>query len=165
MNRWLQGFTLIESMVVVAIIGLLTVLAYPAFQDLMIRARVSEALLVAGKVRTDLSLFYSENGRFPATRAERVPFEIRATDNHPTIRRLELQGVGVCNPGAGCRGTRIEIMLQRSVYMGIGGDANSQLRLEGFGGANRTVISWLCGPRDVQPLKLQWLPASCRTLS
>jgi type IV pilus assembly protein PilA len=157
-----RGFTLVEVMIVVAIIGLLAAVSFPALQDFVIRARVSEAVLVAGKVRTDLSAFYAEHGRFPATPEERRPFEITSTDGHPAIRRLALHGVGACNLNAGCRGTRIEIQLQRAVYFGVGGDANSQLRLEGVGGANGAVTSWRCGPRDVQPLKLQWLPASCR---
>ncbi|MBK1644520.1 hypothetical protein CKO25_07600 [Thiocapsa imhoffii] len=162
MKRPEQGFTLIELMIVVAIIGVLAAIAIPQYRDVVIRARVSEVLVAMGKVRTDLSLFYAEQGRFPATAAERAPFEITAADAHPTIRRLQLQGVGACNLNAGCTGTRVEVQLQRSVYHGIGGDANSQIRLEGQGGPNGGVVTWRCGPRDVQPLRLEWLPATCR---
>ncbi|WP_373509062.1 prepilin-type N-terminal cleavage/methylation domain-containing protein [Thiocapsa sp.] len=157
-----QGFNLIELMIVVAIIGILAAVAVPAYRDYAIRAKVSEVLLEVGKVKTDLSLFYSDHGRFPINSAERAPFEIVSTDQHPTIRRLELKGVGACNAAAGCAKARMEVMLRRSVYDGIGGDANSQLRLEGHGGPNGGVVTWLCGPRDVQPLKLEWLPATCR---
>jgi prepilin-type N-terminal cleavage/methylation domain-containing protein len=157
-----QGFTLIEVMVVVAIIGILAAIAFPSYRTYVIKAQVSEALLEIGKVKTDLSVFYSLNGRFPVNATEREPFEIQPGDNHSSIRRLALNGVGACNANAGCAGTRIEVMLQRSVYNGVGGDANSQLRLEGRGGPDGAVTQWLCGPRDVQPVRMEWLPSTCR---
>lgn len=157
-----QGFNLTELMIVVAIIGILAAVAVPAYQDYAIRAKVTEVLLEVGRVKTDLSLFYADHGRFPINSTEREQFDIFPADNHPSIRRLELKGVGACNADAGCAKARMEVMLRRSVYNGIGGDANSQLRLEGHGGPKGGVVNWLCGPRDVQPLRLEWLPATCR---
>jgi type IV pilus assembly protein PilA len=158
-----QGFNLIELMIVLAIIALLAALALPSYRDFTIRAKVSAVLAEIDKVKTDLSSFYAQHGRFPIDAAERQPFAIAAADNNPTIRVLEVKGVGACNANAGCPNARMEVMLQRSVYYGIGGDANSQIRMEGHGGRNGGVVEWLCGPRDIQPLKLQWLPSSCRT--
>ena len=157
-----NGFTLIELLIVVAIIAILIALAYPQYQNYVIRANISEALLEISKVRTDLAVFYALQGRFPISGEEREEFRIFPADGHPAIRNLRVQGVGACNENAGCTRSRIEVQLRRPVYLGIGGDAHSQLRLDGQAGP-AGVIAWTCGPRDVQPVKMQWLPASCRT--
>jgi type IV pilus assembly protein PilA len=58
MRRVQQGFTLIELMIVVAIIGILAAVALPAYQDYTIRARVSEAVLATSQCRTAISEIY-----------------------------------------------------------------------------------------------------------
>ena len=58
MKRMQQGFTLIELMIVVAIIGILAAVALPAYQDYTIRARVSEAILATSQCRTAISEVY-----------------------------------------------------------------------------------------------------------
>lgn len=62
-----KGFTLIELMIVVAIVGILAALAIPAYQDYMVRARVSEAVAHAAPAKTAVAETYSANGAFPAT--------------------------------------------------------------------------------------------------
>jgi len=72
MKKLQQGFTLIELMIVVAIIGILAAIAVPAYQDYTIRSRVSEAASLAGAVRTAMDVAYSEGyklGSIPTTPA------------------------------------------------------------------------------------------------
>ena len=61
-----QGFTLIELMIVVAIIGILAAVAIPAYQDYTIRARVTEGLSLASGAKTAVAEYYSTNGTLPA---------------------------------------------------------------------------------------------------
>ena len=66
MKRVQQGFTLIELMIVVAIIGILAAVALPAYQDYTIRARVSEAILATSQCRTAVSEGYQTGSALPA---------------------------------------------------------------------------------------------------
>ena len=70
MKKLQQGFTLIELMIVVAIIGILAAIAVPAYQDYTIRSRVSEAASLSGAVRTAIDVAFSEGyalGSIPNT--------------------------------------------------------------------------------------------------
>jgi type IV pilus assembly protein PilA len=60
-----KGFTLIELMIVVAIIGILAAIAIPAYQNYTIRAQVTEGLNLADAWKTSLSEFYATNGQMP----------------------------------------------------------------------------------------------------
>jgi type IV pilus assembly protein PilA len=68
MNRP-QGFTLIELMIVVAIIAILAAIAVSQYQDYVIRSQVSEGSALADGVKTAVAEFYDSNGRFPGANA------------------------------------------------------------------------------------------------
>lgn len=66
MKKTQQGFTLIELMIVVAIIGILAAVAIPAYQDYTIRAKVTEGIGFAAAAKTAVSEYYASKGAFPA---------------------------------------------------------------------------------------------------
>ena len=68
MKKVQQGFTLIELMIVVAIIGILAAIAIPAYQDYTIRAQVSEGMTLAAAAKAAVSESFSDKGEAPATR-------------------------------------------------------------------------------------------------
>ncbi|HFA7326805.1 TPA: pilin, partial [Neisseria gonorrhoeae] len=65
MNTLQKGFTLIELMIVIAIVGILAAVALPAYQDYTARAQVSEAILLAEGQKSAVTEYYPNNGEWP----------------------------------------------------------------------------------------------------
>ncbi len=76
-----KGFTLIELMIVVAIIGILAAIAIPAYQDYTIRAQVTEGLNLAGAAKAAVAESYSNTGNAPLNR-EAAGMSAAATDTN-----------------------------------------------------------------------------------
>ena len=87
-----RGFTLIELMIAIAIIGVLAAIAIPQFTNYLARARVSEALNLAQSCRTSFVEFYSTRGTFPTSVAE------AGCNSTPTENVASLNVTGGQNP-------------------------------------------------------------------
>jgi type IV pilus assembly protein PilA len=71
MKKALQkGFTLIELMIVVAIIGILAAVAIPAYQDYIARSQVSEAVSLLGSGKTPMAEYFADKGAWPSTASD-----------------------------------------------------------------------------------------------
>jgi len=138
-----QGFTLIELMIVVAIIGILAAIAIPAYQDYTIRAQVTEGLNLAGGAKAAVSEYTMDRGEFPTTNA------VAGLSDKGDIKGKYV--VSVDNLGG----------LITVVY---GGDAHKTLAtgtLQLSAATNAGSIEWVCKGSGIAN---KHLPAACRTL-
>ncbi|MBI3101449.1 MAG: pilin [Burkholderiales bacterium] len=101
MKRTMQkGFTLIELMIVVAIIGILAAIALPAYQDYTIRTQVSEGEVLMGGAKNGVMDFWSERGRFPGSNTSAgVPTAASIVGSYVTQVAVGANGVVVATYG------------------------------------------------------------------
>ena len=138
-----QGFTLIELMIVVAIIGILAAIAIPAYQDYTIRAQVSEGLNLTGACKAAVTEYYQDQGAFPADNAT-AGLEAAANIVGKYTTQVAVTGAGTCNATYGL-------------------DANANIAgavLTMTPTDNAGSVSWAC--TGAAPLVPKWLPAACR---
>jgi len=141
-----QGFTLIELMIVVAIIGILAAIALPAYQDYTIRAKVSEVLARGAEAKTSIAEYYSSNATLPA---------------NPTAAGLNTSAAGWTS-GVSWDKTNKNLVL--SVAPSVGGSVTAsanQIVLFITAKTNGQLI-WKCKAPTSNPLPTKYLPGSCR---
>lgn len=138
-----KGFTLIELMIVVAIIGILAAIALPAYQDYTARSQMSEALSLAGGARTAVTEFWTTQGSFPSSNAS------AGLANAADITGSYVASVNV----GGTPGTIIATMNTNGVASGIGGQTLTLSAVTTAGS-----IEWVCKSSAADKL----VPANCR---
>lgn len=84
MKQVQQGFTLIELMIVVAIIGILAAIALPAYQDYTVRAKIQEGTTVAAAARTAVGIACSEGTNFASSIDENADLQLPDADTYDT---------------------------------------------------------------------------------
>ena len=141
-----KGFTLIELMIVVAIIGILAAVALPAYSDYTARAKMSEVILAASSCRTNVEEYIQAEAAFPAAVAEwGCTFE-------------QTQYVTTAGSGVDLAGV---ITVVAGGNDGINGDinGNSITLTPTANAAVDNIIAWDCASAAIP---VQFLPATCR---
>jgi len=153
------GFTLIELMIVVAIIGILASIAIPAYQDYTIRAQVVESFSITSELKLSIRDFYKDRGRFPADNEEAgVPAPEHLIGNYVT---------------------RVDVV-EGAMHVSFGHYVNAVLdgqtitiRPIFVSASPMSPISWVCGSRkppegmegageDRTSLQDKHMPGACR---
>ena len=109
MRRIQQGFTLIELMIVVAIIGILAAIALPAYQDYTVRAKVSELMLATSAGKVPVAEFYQIKGSLPNAGSVQVDSQTSQYVSSVTWTGTALVGTSAtCEYGQYCCPKRID---------------------------------------------------------
>ena len=144
MNKIQRGFTLIELMIVVAIIGILAAIAVPMYLDYAIRTQVAQGINLASSAKVAVTEYYQDQGAFPG---DNTTAGLEAAAN--------IKGKYV---------TQVEVVAGGLIEVTFGGDVNAKINsakmiMTPFD--NDGSVAWTC--TGDATLVDKWLPPACRT--
>ncbi len=153
-----KGFTLIELMIVVAIIGILAAVALPAYQDYTIRAKMSEVILVMSACRTSITEVYQSGGSAPPangwgceiTASQQTKYVAGVTTSIDGMVTATVQGIADVVNGSVVTLTPLE-------------DATTSATFTA--GNSQSLFGWSCGAASglgATTVGAKYLPGSCR---
>ena len=157
MKRIQQGFTLIELMIVVAIIGILAAVALPAYQDYTIRAKMSEVILSMSACRTSITEVY-QSGPATAIPANGWGCELGGTTATKYVQFVNTSANGVVsatiqNISTAVNGSVVTLTPMQS----------STAAATVTTGSSTQLFGWRCGnSTDGTNVGVKYLPGSCR---
>ena len=144
-----DGFTIIELMIVVAIVSILAVIALPAYQDYTVRSKVSEGLITMAEAKTSIATRYSATNTMPTNNNQAGMAPADSYESLEFVKRLEISSVPV-------DGT---IILTFKIPNSAAN--NKQLRL--VPSTATGLIVWTCEPVDgPEGVENKHVPANCR---
>ena len=157
-----KGFTLIELMIVIAIVGILAAIALPAYQDYIVRAKLSEAVAALAESKTTVAEYVVANGGLPAA-ATSFGVDTTSVNRTPILYSVS---VLPADPSAG-NDVYIVANVREDLWLSTADDdATKSFQLKGV--VTNGTVAWTCIPgsgtsvavTDVVPSK--YLPANCR---
>jgi type IV pilus assembly protein PilA len=150
MKKLQQGFTLIELMIVVAIIGILAAIAIPAYQDYTIRAQVSEGLNLASGAKAAVSESFMDRGVLPANNVA------AGMETNTNITGKYVVSVTI---NAGVITVAYDKDAPQSANASIDG---ATLLLTPDGTTTPGSVNWVCSGGNILGANPKWLPSACR---
>ena len=159
-----QGFTLIELMIVVAIIGILAAVALPAYQDYTKRAKMSEVVLAASACRTSITEIYQSGNASNAPSANGWGCESGAGTSNASVTTKYVSAVTTTADGVitvTAQGFNDSNIDAKKVSIAPLSAANTLATFAGNAGS--ALFGWRCGSTtDGTDMPSKFLPGSCR---
>ena len=147
MKRVQQGFTLIELMIVVAIIGILAAVALPAYSDYIKKSKVTEVIGVASQPKAAIQEWLSVKGELPADDTK-LGLEFNSTKYVKSLAYARVD-------------TNTATLTATAQGIGTGVD-NNTITLTGVRINGGDQMNWACAPASSGGIEKKYLPASCK---